>query len=322
MQGNFRDMVDGLAPERPRRLVLGLPMQARRVSLSLLWAPLLAAMLAAPPLVSPSLAGQVTAHPQVSAEHNRSQQPQPMRLAALLPGENGDRALDHRSDAARPGAPMRRIGSSPSFATILANRQNVFGSVAVGMAGIASTGQWRRVLAEDAGRFFREGCDGVDGPCGMPNWPLWAALHAQATGLPARERIDFVNGRINRLVRYKDDQTVHGRRDHWATLTETVRAGAGDCEDYAIAKMWLLEALGVPLSSMQLVALRDERRGLDHAVLAVHFHDEILILDNVHDRVLKDVEVGHYKPMFSFAGKQSFVHGFRKPSERLAAAVP
>jgi len=343
----------------PVDFLLARPVPARLLSASLLSASLLAASLLSPPMAAPALATSSLARPSLAGpslagpalagsapaqprERARlDHPPPPLRIAALLSGEPGEHSPGVRSGRAladrvrRTGDAVQAVGlhgsaepslssalSSSLFAPVRANNRNVFGSIALGMSGIAASDQWRRVLDENAGRFFQTGCGSAGaGPCSAPHWPRWTALHDRAATLPLSERIAFVNREVNRLVRYRDDEALYGRRDHWATLTETVRAGAGDCEDYAIAKMWLLEALGVPRSSMQLVALRDERRGLDHAVLAVHLHDEILLLDNVHDRVLPDAAVGHYRPMFSFAGEQGFVHGFRRPAERLAAAT-
>jgi predicted transglutaminase-like cysteine proteinase len=249
----------------------------------------------------------------------------PVRLAALSLGNPAEwlPAVPERAPGPRGDS---KAAAAPLYAPVLANQTNVFGSIAVGMAGIAASKQWQRVLAEDAGRFLRDGCEGSarksnSSLCGAPDWSRWVSIRSRAAGLPPLDRIALVNREVNRLLRYKDDRSLYGKADHWATLAETVRAGAGDCEDFAIAKMWLLDSLGVPLDSMQLVALRDERRGLDHAVLAVHLDDRILLLDNVHDRLLPDVAVQHYKPMFSFANQQSFVHGFRRPAERLASAA-
>lgn len=262
--------------------------------------------------------------------HSDSSEPTPqINLAALSLGGPKDWRLPAREGAPGPSGEREAAAALP-YAPVLANRPNVFGSVAINMAGIAASKQWRRVLAEDAGRFLRAGCGGTDVEaafksnasfCDAPDHSRWVALRNRAAALAPLDRIAFVNREVNRLIRYEDDGSLYGEPDHWATLAETVRAGAGDCEDHAIAKMWLLESLGVPLDSMQLVALRDERRGLDHAVLAVHFDDRILLLDNVHDRLLQDVAVTHYKPMFSFANHQSFVHGFRRPVERLASAT-
>ena len=232
---------------------------------------------------------------------------------AWLPGGHAD-----RSDPGRKGSPVAALApaqeSATGFRAVRANAPGVFGSVAIGMHHVADRAQWERVLAEDATRFFTTGCAVGEQICNLPNWQRWQAIYRQARKLGKRERIAFVNQEVNRLVRYVDDRTLYGKTDHWARLEETVRHGAGDCEDYAIAKMWLLKALGIPAKSLQLVALRDTRRGLDHAVLAVHLENDILILDNVRDRALSHQQLAHYQPLYSFAQEASFVHGFRRDS--------
>lgn len=65
--------------------------------------------------------------------------------------------------------------------------------------------------------------------------------------------------------------------DTWATPVELMRRG-GDCEDFAIAKYFLLIELGVAMSDLRLVA----QRGPDHMVLLVHARgDQWLVLDNL-----------------------------------------
>jgi hypothetical protein len=44
---------------------------------------------------------------------------------------------------------------------------------------------------------------------------------------------------------------------------------SGQCQDYAIAKFLALRALGFADTQLRLVALRDTRREIDHAVLVV-----------------------------------------------------
>ena len=63
----------------------------------------------------------------------------------------------------------------------------------------------------------------------------------------------------------------------WATLEDVPRA---DCEDIAIAKMWLLNAAGVDFSSMRLVVLKDTLRNLDHAVYTWSRTGTRYVLDN------------------------------------------
>jgi predicted transglutaminase-like cysteine proteinase len=91
----------------------------------------------------------------------------------------------------------------------------------------------------------------------------------------------MINQRINGAIRYKSDHANWGMVDHWATPSDIARNGAGDCEDYAITKMWMLRALGFAPEQLQLVVVQDTRRRLYHAVLAVHIGGERYILDNL-----------------------------------------
>jgi predicted transglutaminase-like cysteine proteinase len=68
--------------------------------------------------------------------------------------------------------------------------------------------------------------------------------------------------------------------------------GAGDCEDYAIAKFAALQEAGVSADDLRIVILRDDIRNEDHAVVAVRLDGKWLMLDNhmvmVEDRRLRD----------------------------------
>lgn len=82
------------------------------------------------------------------------------------------------------------------------------------------------------------------------------SLAADALRLGLRERVGFVNDRINQCIEAQADEPGH---DHWATPFETLARGAGDCEDAAIAKFFLLRASGVPLAQLRLVYAWHER---------------------------------------------------------------
>jgi len=77
------------------------------------------------------------------------------------------------------------------------------------------------------------------------------------------EMLSKVNGYYNQ-VPYKEDIDNYGVWDHWATPQEFMVNG-GDCEDYAIAKMFRLLELGVSANRLKLqLAWNDERK---HMVL-------------------------------------------------------
>ncbi|MEW6020171.1 MAG: transglutaminase-like cysteine peptidase [Pseudomonadota bacterium] len=93
-----------------------------------------------------------------------------------------------------------------------------------------------------------------------------------------------VNSQVNRLP-YRADPALYGRPDFW---TDIEAAGAGDCEDYALAKRRLLLADGWPVSAVRLATCWTEREEY-HAVLTVDLQGpdgaETWVLDNRFGRV-------------------------------------
>src|SRR5258708_17903017 len=74
--------------------------------------------------------------------------------------------------------------------------------------------------------------------------------------------------------------------------------GAGDCEDYAIAKFVALRQAGISLEDLRIVIMRDTIRGEDHAVAAARLDGHWLTLDNRRMAMVEDADVRHYRPLF------------------------
>jgi predicted transglutaminase-like cysteine proteinase len=148
----------------------------------------------------------------------------------------------------------------------------------------------------------------------LSGWQPWVKTQRELTkDIPIYEKLTAVNSVINRGIKYESDMSLYGKPGHWASIEDTVRISRGDCEDYAIAKIWVLVALGVPLERLQLVVLRNVLRNVYHAVLAVHTDDAIYILDNIgRDRApKKDFKISHYQPTQSFVKGRAFVHAIK-----------
>ena len=122
------------------------------------------------------------------------------------------------------------------------------------------------------------------------------------------QQVEMVNRWVNSRLRFVDDRQG---RDSWASANQSLQRGAGDCEDYAIAKMQLLEAAGFDRRAMFLVIARDLVRQADHAVLAVRVGSELMVLDNMTDRVLPSSTVSDYRPIMSFNAYGRWTHGYR-----------
>ena len=151
-----------------------------------------------------------------------------------------------------------------------------------------------------------------------------AATGARKSGDESAQ-VEAVNRWVNRNIAFGEDRDVYGRADYWAPAAETLRRRIGDCEDFAIAKMDLLSALGISRDKMRLVVARDLVRNADHAVLVVTMADGIVMLDNMTDRLLDARLPNDYRPIMSFSQNAKWVHGYAVQNAqpvRMALASP
>jgi predicted transglutaminase-like cysteine proteinase len=95
--------------------------------------------------------------------------------------------------------------------------------------------------------------------------------------------LDEVNYEVNRAIRYRSDREVYGRRDFW---TVADAGDAGDCEDFALAKLERLLARGFPREAMRLAVVHRPRDGVRHAVLTVDTDRGTYVLDSSYSRVM------------------------------------
>jgi len=120
-------------------------------------------------------------------------------------------------------------------------------------------------------------------------------------------RLDAVNRFFNGRIVFRDDLQVWHTEDYWASPLETLQQGAGDCEDFAIAKYFSLMASGVAASQLRLVYVRLQSGGAGgpsqaHMVLAYYprANAEPLILDNLVTEIRSASRRPDLTPVFSF----------------------
>jgi predicted transglutaminase-like cysteine proteinase len=126
------------------------------------------------------------------------------------------------------------------------------------------------------------------------------------------DRIERVNAFVNRRVTFISDAAAWGQPDYWATPLETLGRGQGDCEDYAIAKYFILVSSGMPASRLRLVYVRavlpaswGQPSGPQaHMVLAYYADNdaEPQILDNLLSDIRPASRRPDLTPVFSFNG--------------------
>lgn len=145
------------------------------------------------------------------------------------------------------------------------------------------------------------------------------ALDAALNFIPAGDvlaELSAVNRMVN-AVQYIADDENWGANDHWST-PEEFYSRSGDCEDFAIAKYVALKRLGFDPEKMRIVVLVDEKLDRYHAVLMVGTPNGRMILDNQIEAVLRDTDIGHYRPVYSINESAWWLH-VEAPQKRLVA---
>ncbi len=159
--------------------------------------------------------------------------------------------------------------------------------------------KWRGVEARMAGEsLLLQLCRTEPASCGAAGRAALAVMD-EARDTDGLARIGIVNRSVNAAVRYVSDDQQHGLADVWSSPLATLASGAGDCEDYAIAKYMLLRQLGVAEADLMLLLVRDNAVRQDHAVLGVRVDGRWLVLDNRQARVLDPDQLAHFTPLFA-----------------------
>ncbi|BAN50094.1 transglutaminase-like cysteine peptidase [Metapseudomonas resinovorans] len=116
----------------------------------------------------------------------------------------------------------------------------------------------------------------------------WQDLLQSGRQLTERQQLEAVNRQINQQVRFTDDRALWQRSDYWATPVETLAKGAGDCEDFALAKYFTLLQLGVAPDKLRITYVRALKLRQAHMVVSYYETPdaEPLVLDNLVDDIL------------------------------------
>ncbi|KGE03943.1 transglutaminase-like cysteine peptidase [Pseudohaliea rubra] len=147
------------------------------------------------------------------------------------------------------------------------------------------------------------------------------ALEALA-GKPVADQLDGVNRFFNVQLTWRDDQTIWGQEDYWATPMEAFSRGAADCEDFSIAKYVSLLELGVPVEALRITYVRARPVGggspQAHMVLAYYPRPgaDPLILDNLAAYVLPASRRTDLTPVFGFNTAGIWVGDKAAPASR------
>jgi len=139
--------------------------------------------------------------------------------------------------------------------------------------------------------------------------PQWASFVARHRGNEGVALYDAVNVFVNHAVQFQADTTLEEVLDDWITPETLMQTGEGDCEDFALAKFWLLEYLGVDKDDLYIVVVRDLVVRLPHAYLAVRDGDNVWLLDSRTDGLLTPDELEGIVPVITIGDTAAYLHG-------------
>ncbi|MCE9507403.1 MAG: transglutaminase-like cysteine peptidase [Alphaproteobacteria bacterium] len=140
-------------------------------------------------------------------------------------------------------------------------------------------------------------------------YQAWLSSLDDAKTLSLLDKTNRVNDLVNNTVTYMSDSVNYGRKSYFASGVETVCTGRGDCEDFAIAKLYALQYLGVPENRMcaLTVATNPASKETNHAIMVVdtsaaNTWDGCLVLDDAEGvtNSLRTLGQTGYKPFVAF----------------------
>ncbi|WP_084658147.1 transglutaminase-like cysteine peptidase [Chitinimonas taiwanensis] len=163
----------------------------------------------------------------------------------------------------------------------------------------------------------------------VQKFQAWRDLQGISATLPEAEKLKRVNDFFNRQIRFEDDSVIWQQTDYWATPLETLGRGAGDCEDFTIAKYFTLQMLDINPAKLRLTYVKAKIGGPSstvsqaHMVLAYYSQPdaEPLVLDNLIGDIRPASRRPDLLPVFSFNSDGIWVPGGSQPnasSDRLS----
>ena len=110
-------------------------------------------------------------------------------------------------------------------------------------------------------------------------------------------KIKNVNDFFNKIL-YKTDLSTWGVKDYWATPFEFMGIGAGDCEDYAIAKYFSLIKLGIPDEKLRItyVSYKKANSKFEQAHMVLTYYHKVGVEPVVLDNINKTLQVASKRP--------------------------
>ncbi|MEZ1320740.1 transglutaminase-like cysteine peptidase [Pseudomonas fluorescens] len=146
---------------------------------------------------------------------------------------------------------------------------------------------------------------------GQQRIDAWQNLLATQKQVSEMEKLKVVNLFFNKQVRYVEDIDLWHEVDYWETPIEALWKGAGDCEDYAIAKYFSLRHLGVSSDKLRITYVKALRQNRAHMVLTYYATPDAmpLVLDSLIDPIQPASQRTDLLPVYSFNAEGLYLPG-------------
>ncbi|MBL1458137.1 MULTISPECIES: transglutaminase-like cysteine peptidase [unclassified Methylophaga] len=150
----------------------------------------------------------------------------------------------------------------------------------------------------------------------------WQILMQENKDLTEREKLAVVNDFFNSNVLFVDDILLWDKEDYWATPIEMLSLGAGDCEDYSIAKYFTLKQLGVDEDKLRITYVKAIDLNQAHMVLTYFENKRAipLVLDNLINEIQPASRRQDLTPVYSFNGTGLWLAKSRGEGQRVGDA--
>ncbi|BBP68131.1 hypothetical protein PHLH6_01350 [Pseudomonas sp. Seg1] len=146
---------------------------------------------------------------------------------------------------------------------------------------------------------------------GQQRIDAWQNLLATQKQVSEMEKLKVVNLFFNKQMRYVEDIDLWHEVDYWETPIEALWKGAGDCEDYAIAKYFSLRHLGVSSDKLRITYVKALRQNRAHMVLTYYATADAmpLVLDSLIDPIQPASQRTDLLPVYSFNAEGLYLPG-------------
>ena len=150
----------------------------------------------------------------------------------------------------------------------------------------------------------------------------WQKLMKTGRNLSEQEKLRQVNDFFNQHIDFVDDVYLWGLNDYWATPLELLAQGAGDCEDYSIAKYFTLIELGVSEDKIRITYVKALKLNQAHMVLTYFSTPKAipLVLDNLIPQIKSATKRKDLLPVYSFNGSGLWLAKSRGSGKRVGGA--